>query len=188
MKSNWGEKFYEHYEHFFRNPVNQNVFSQGEGLPKIQILQFDKVFSGCKVFASLGLSHYANEIGNVGELYFPVEGAESSIARTLLANSIFYLVQNKIQFGRGISIRFDKLLFEFSEKTNKVSFYITQSFDLPDEFDEVSLGDETGYMMIGILISENEHDYFVEHGADKFESMIEEAEVDVYDIYRKSAI
>src|SRR5947209_16337544 len=103
MTANWGECYFDHYETFFSELTDRSIFEQDPESPSIQVLAYDQVFPDCRVFASLGLSHYAQELGKVGEVVVPVDDGWNDVP-TLLANALFYMIQNRISLGWGIAI------------------------------------------------------------------------------------
>ena len=102
----------------------------------------------------------------------------------IFMNAIFYVVSNKMNFGRGVLIDGIDNIFEgFSKQHNKAAVYFTESYVLPESFSIIE-GKCKVYM--GFLVSQNEVDYVKKYGYEQFEELLEEKNVDVINIDRKS--
>src|SRR2546423_1431025 len=94
---NWGEVYLDHYERCFGDFASREVFTPHEPGPVIQVLSYDNVIQGCRVYASLGLTHYAREVGSVGEAL--VCTAPCDDWPYILASVLFYLVNEPMELG-----------------------------------------------------------------------------------------
>ena len=104
----------------------------------------------------------------------------------IFMNAIFYVVSNKMNFGRGVLIDDIDNIFEgFSKQHNKVAVYFTEAYVLPEKFSIIE-GKCKVYM--GFFVSQNEVDYVKKYGCEQFEELLEEKNVYVIHIDRKSAI
>jgi antitoxin YqcF len=184
---NWGELFYDHFQRYLGNPMARKIYRQDGATPKIQILEFDNVFPGCKVFASFGASNYSETLGVRAEVVLPCDEGWSSVGG-LLANVLFYLVQDRIELGIGVGIKFGSIAPDFVERFGKTAIYFTNPFGLPPEFSAVKNDVETACVYLAILISEAEFDYFCNRGAAEFESVLERSGIDPYQVNRASCI
>ncbi len=188
MNEDWGDAYLSHYEKYFRPPVeSQSFVSLGTDSPTIQILRFDKVFKGCRVFASLGLTHFSNEIHDICEIYMPADDGWEVIPK-ILANTIFYLVQKRFSVGQGTSIGIESFDLGFSSRYNKSAVYLAHTYGLPEEFGDIKLREQYGRIFLAILLTRQEHNYFADHGAKNLEKLLMEKGVDPYSISRPSCI
>jgi hypothetical protein len=184
MSDRMGECYLDHYERFFKSPTTRNVFEQDNNSPSIQVLAYDNVFSGCRVFASLGLSHYSEELGQVGEVIVPVDEGWDDVP-FLLANSLFYMIQQRMALGWGITINcIENICPEFVNAFQKPALYFTHPFGLPTEFSEVEYDGVFGHLYLGLFISNRELDYFLKHGAGQFEDVLQSSDIDPYNLRR----
>ena len=104
----------------------------------------------------------------------------------IFMNAIFYVLSNKMNFGRGVLIDGIDNIFEgFSKQHNKAAVYFTESYVLPEIFSIIE-GKCKVYM--GFLVSQNEVDYVKKYGCEQFEKLLEEKAVDVINIDRRSVI
>jgi hypothetical protein len=180
---NWGEIYLDHYERFLGKPIDRSVFSQGKQSSGIQILQYANVFDGCATFASLGLTHYAVELKRVAEVVLAIDDGWNDAA-SILANTLFYLVQNRMELGWGISIAgVDRTDPAFADAYGKTAIYFARPQQYPREFASVPNG---GSMYAAFPISASEHRYFCENGALGFEEKL--VGTDVFDVDRASVI
>jgi antitoxin YqcF len=123
---NWGACYYDHYTSFFHEPFERKVFRQDDQSPSIQILAFDKVIDNCKVFCSLGLTHYRERVKTIGELFMPIDGGWDDIPY-IFANALFYLVQKPLTLTRGSSISgIEVIAPEFASRVIKKLHFILQ--------------------------------------------------------------
>jgi hypothetical protein len=104
----------------------------------------------------------------------------------IFANSIFYALSNNMNIGRGLLIEgADSIIEGFSEKCGKTTLYFTDVYLLPEEF---ALVDNKCHIYMGFFVSKEESEYIKKYGSDQFENLLEEKEVDVIDIKRKSIL
>lgn len=188
MTGRWGECYFDHFVKFFGNPSGRMVFEQDAASPSIQVLSFDNVFQGCRVFATLGLSHYADELGCLGEVVAPADGGWNEIP-TVLANALFHMVQHRMRIARGVAVGgVGRIRPRFAMSSQKTALYLTSPFGMPTGFEDVSCDGQIGQIYLGFLISEAELKYFAENGAEAFEDLIESKDVDPYNVMRATAI
>jgi len=156
--------------------------------PPIQILSFPRVFQGCEVFCSLGLSHYITSIGLVGEMYCPVDSGWD-VVPLLLADAIFQMVGLQMKLQPGFAFRnIERVSKEFADKSKKAALYFSRPVGLPDGFTRVTWGEQSGYMFLVSLISEAEFNYLRRVGSVEFEKMLESRRVDTINVMRDTAI
>ncbi len=184
----WGQCYFDHFERLFRAPVERAVFEQSADEPSIQVLSFDGVFGGCRVFATLGLSHYPAELGRVAEVIVPVD-SEWSAVPTLMANTFFHMIQTRQRIGRGVAIsglaRIDP---SFSHRAGKDALYFTDIYGLPAGSERVSCNGQSGGVYLGLFLSRVEYDLFRRRGAEGLEAAFERHAVDPYFLGRSSAV
>lgn len=188
---NWGEKYYDHFERYLGHVVEKEVFRKSDDKPSIQILTYENVFKGCKVFSSIGLSNYSCEIGCAAEVVLVADDGFNDCP-DLLANILFYITNEKMQIKSGLSVKgIQRIRRSFSEKFDKHGLYFTAPFGFPDEFNVISGVDESdsdGSVFLAFFISEDEAGYVKELGAGKFEDLLEMCDADVFAVDRKSVV
>lgn len=187
----WGDCYFDHFSKYFRVPIGREVFAQAPDEPDeptIQILSYDKVFKDCRLFASLGLTHYVDAVGKVAEIIVPADDAWELIPG-LMANALFYMVQEQMRIGRGIAIaRLDNVNGVFVHRFRKNALYITNPFGLPKGVEEVTCGGQRGSVYLGLFLSEAEYRFFLEHGAERLEGALEADAIDPYHLARASVV
>jgi hypothetical protein len=184
----YGDLYYDHFEEFFGHPMNRRIFKQGEHQSAIQILEYDGVFKGCRVLCSLGLSHYIEEVGGIYEVYLPVDDGWDS-APTILANTLFACIQQSLPLGRGACMGgIENVSPDFARAFEKAAIYFTYPYGLPPAFGRISYEDSIGLVLLGMFISSREREFFLDRGAEEFESLIESQEVDPVHLRRRSAV
>jgi hypothetical protein len=190
-ETNWGECYYDHYTRHFREPVSREIFSQNETSPTIQILAYTKVFPDCKVFGSLGLTHYPTAIESLSEAIVVTDEGWQEIPY-LLANTLFYIVQKPMRFGPGIVISgVDILQPRFAQTYQKTALYFTTTDTvetLPENFGRVGCSNETGVIYIGYFISTSERAFWKQHGSEHFETLLAEKRADLFHLRRSACV
>jgi len=183
------ERYLDHYARFLGEPVEAFPFNIGDDLPSIRVLRYDNVIAGCRVFATLGLSSFPGEGGEICEVMCPVDKAWDEVP-AILAQSLFRLVaRDPFHPIRGVAVNgIDDVSPEFTKKYRKTALYLTDPFELPEEFAFVQEGDTEGRMYLAIFLSKKEYEYLAANDCEHLEDQLEEKGVDPYDIRRKSCI
>ncbi|MBX7136248.1 MAG: suppressor of fused domain protein [Fimbriimonadaceae bacterium] len=185
---NWGACYLDHFAKWFRAPVARSVFEQGPYDPSIQVLSFDGVFEGCRVFATLGLSHYSADIGRVAEIVIPVDD-EWAIVPGLVANVLFHMIQTRQHIGRGVAVSgLDRIDPSFCQRVGKRALYLTDIYGLPAGAERVICDGQSGALYLGLFISRGEYEMFRRDGAEGLEGEFERRGVDPYSVGRPSAV
>lgn len=180
---NLGKSVLNHYESFLGKYIGVDKYTSDE--KKIQILGFDKTFRDCLVFASFGFSNYSSLINNLCEVIMPVDDDYDNCA-ILFVNALFYVIQQKMNFGRGTIIEgIDNIITDFSKRHNKTAIYFTESYILPEEFSKI---EDDLKMYMAFLISERERDFIYKYGCEQFENLLENEKVDIINVNRKSIV
>jgi hypothetical protein len=187
LSPQWGECYFDHFESYLGAPVRQDVFELGANDVKIQVIEFDNVFGGCRAFCSFGLSRFATEIGQIAEVFMPIDDGWA-FTPLILADVLFYMILHHIKIGWGRSISFADLHLDFVERFNKAAIYFAIPFGVPEGFEQVECGGKVGGVYLACYISEAEHQFRIKYGAEKFEELLAEQNVDVFQLKRISAI
>ena len=89
----WGECYLDHFEKHLGQHVTHETFEQNAHTPIIQVFGYDNVFGGCRAFCSFGFSNYARLVGQIAEVFMPVDDGWDDTA-FLLADTLFYIIQH----------------------------------------------------------------------------------------------
>ena len=182
------EKSYrDHYIRHFGKPDSVSSFEEGEGTPPIHIIGFDNVLDGCRTFFSLGLTNYRKEVARTVEVYAPASNG-LEIIPTIVANVLYFLIQQNMQIGIGQSIMFDSAFPDFVNEYSKTSLYFTMGGFLPDETTEIQTEEGLGNLFSAIFITPDEHRYFIDCGIEAFETILEKRLKKPFDIARPSVM
>lgn len=186
---NWGECYYDHFEKHLGKPVDRIRFFQNErsSRPWMQIISYDNIFEGCRAFCSLGLSNYGSQIGKIAEIFMPVDEAWEDTP-SILAAVLSHLIQRRLHIGRGTTVNFSNVFPDFVAQFGKTTIYFAEPFGTPEDFERVKCGSDIGEVFLASYISEAEYRFLKEYGAEKFEALLEEKQVDVFNIKRPSSI
>ncbi|BDI29072.1 hypothetical protein CCAX7_11230 [Capsulimonas corticalis] len=192
MSVDWTEAYVDHYARFFLGaPDATHLFQLDEARPPIQILTYDRVVAGCRLFASLGFSLYAPEGCAPAEVVCPVDAGGEAVP-DILANALFHIATRSEPLTLSWGSTLDGLEHvnpAFAKKYKKEALYFTDPYGFPDEFAHV-LADTGGIgrMYLAMFLSKKEHAFLREHQRDAFEEKLEEKGVDPYDVRRKSCV
>lgn len=182
-------RYLDHYARFLGEPVEAFPFAISEDLPPIRVLRYDNVIAGCRVFATLGLSSFPGEGGEICEVICPVDKAWDEVP-AILAQSLFRLVAREPYHpARGVAVNgIDDVNPDFVKKYRKSAVYLTDPFELPEEFAFVEHDGTEGRMYLAIFLTTKEYEYLAANDCERLEDCLEEKGVDPYDIRRKSCV
>lgn len=179
--NNIGEEILNHYEKFLGIFEQRRVFKSNENVPSIQLLQYGNIFEGCKTYASFGLSKFSELINNTCEVILAVDDDYQKSA-FILANVLFYIIENKLNFGRGTYIEgIENIDKEFVDRHRKNAVYFTETNVFPDEFSDIN---GIAKMYLAFFISQEEYNFIKNYGCEKFEDYLEKNEIDIMDLNR----
>ncbi|URZ15091.1 suppressor of fused domain protein [Clostridium felsineum] len=187
---NYGELYYDHYCKFLGEPIDRELYKNNKEMPSIQVLKYDNVFEKCLVYNTLGLSKYDEIVGNNVEISMVVDGGFNS-AGYILANTIYYCIGNEIELGRGVAISgIESIDKRFAQKYDKRAVYLTDPFAFPEDYSYVctETGNKDGRILLAFFISQAEYEYFVKYGTERFEELLEEKNVDPFNVSRSSMV
>lgn len=180
---NMGELLLNHYEHFLGNYIGADVYNNGQ--QEIQILGFPEAIENSMVFATFGVSKHSDIINNQCEIILAVDENYDECAE-IFANSVFYILSNRMEFGKGILIEgAGNIVDNFVEKYHKSALYFTNIFLLPEEFAFVN---DICRIYMCFFVSSKEAEYIKKYGSEKFEDLLEKGGVDVIDLKRESIL
>ena len=181
-----GGMYFDHLAHHFGTAARRSVFQLEPSSPSVQILEYDHVMAECRLFATLGLTHFRSGPAPWSEL-FTIANAEWDTIPQILSSCVFFVEGIRLHVERGIAIRFSREFGEFVSRTGKVALYITEPFgELARTF--VVEPTRSDYRLLcGIFISQREYDVFVSAGWEEFEGVLKRAAVDPFDLGRESA-
>jgi hypothetical protein len=174
-ESSWGECYFDHYVKTFKVPPQGREVFEGVTGQKLQVLWFDAL-PGCRIFATVGLTHFSQEIGSTVEL---VGGAETSLASipSAFANVLFLAVEQRIQLREGVSITgLQRACPEFVARHQKPGVYFARPNWIAAAATHVHCGEATGHLLDAVFISRAEYDFLCEHGSTDLEARVRSAE------------
>jgi hypothetical protein len=185
---NWGECYYDHFTGYLGHPIAREVFEHGMREPSIQVLAYDNVFDNCRCFCSLGLTHYAKQVHGPVEVFLPIDDGWQDVPY-VLANALFFMVQNTITMERGTHITgVANILPNFAAAFGKTALYFTIPYGLPDSFGQVACGKAMGRVYLACFISASESIFLDEYGVEAFETMLETQDIDLFNLRRHSCV
>ena len=185
---NWGECYFDHYSKFFGEPVVRRAFEPFGSQWSLQVLEYAKVFAGCRVFATLGLSHYSRELGGVAEVIVPSDDGWDDVP-PLLANALSLAIREEIPILRGTSIGgVGHISPLFGARFSKEAIYLTRPHNLPEGALAVKCGHEMGKLLLGMFLSAEEAALLWADGPDALEDALEAGGADPFHLLRDSVV
>ncbi|MGO8672313.1 MAG: hypothetical protein ACLQVD_13230 [Capsulimonadaceae bacterium] len=212
------DRYLDHFARYLGEPDRAALFSVADGLPPIRILSYNNVIAGCRVFASLGLSAYLPEGAScevicpvdtgwdempailadglfhfVGRAHSASEEANPCGAQCLgsfdedesggddVSRATDFHLQRGMAVdgvGRG----------SLDRQFGKTAIYLTDPFEMPEEFAFVEDRGRQGRVYLVICLSQSEYEYLIANDCEHLEDRLEECGVDPYDIRRKSCV
>lgn len=186
MTTGWGEAYFDHFERYFRSPDRVEVY-RSEDHPTVQVLEYDRVFEGCRVFATVGVSHFAKQLGGPAEVVVPVDGGYEAVS-LLLGTAPVSLSHNRQPLARGsVLAGIEEVSPGFVRAFGKDALYFTEPYGLPEEFGLVCHEGMHGRVYFGIFISRRELAVLDRVGAAEFETRFQGAHADPFALGRPSA-
>lgn len=183
MTEQVGESYLNHYEKYLGDFVDVHQYGR-EDTNTIQFLEYRNVFEGCITYMTLGLSNYADVIQQNCEIALVVDDCYG-LSVDLLANVLFYIIDQAMQFGAGVHIGgLQNVSNQFVKKTKKNAIYFTYPTIFPSEF--ANIDEIGGAIYMAFFISQEEYSFIEEQGAERFEDLLENCSCDVFDVKRKS--
>lgn len=121
MSEQWIKCYQQHLERYLESAIRSQTFQQEAGTSTIEILMYDQLFTGCRTFCSLGLTHYRQEVENIAEVILATDDGWDDIPY-IFANALFYIVQAKMKIGWGMVIGgIDTIAPHFARKFGKMA-------------------------------------------------------------------
>jgi hypothetical protein len=186
-------KFLAKYMHsaFGGNPNARviNYWNNDESLSIPILICPESPREGLTTYATVGLSDYPMYQDNE-EFHVRLEiiGACCSEIKwfpNILATSAFYVIQNGWLYRPGSTI--ENVVNIYDSNTEMKYIYFTSPF-LWQELETLQCKTKKVVWLLSVLISEAECNYLKCYGSDKFEDLLEECNVDVFDIARFSVL
>jgi hypothetical protein len=184
-RDKWKKCYISHFNKYLGKAKLIEAFEQDKNNPSIDIISYVNVFGGCRAFCTIGLSSYKDVVGQYAEIFMPIDRAWDETPQ-ILASTLFNRIQNKQRIGWGLSIRFADVFPEFVKKYSKSAIYFTIPYDVPEGLNKVVCGKNEGFVYLAFYISEGEYQYFIKHGTEKFDSLLEKENADMFNLLRPS--
>ena len=184
---NLGEAYLDHYERILgRGPTER--WTLGAGGPTLQVLAYDGIFKGCRVFATLGLTHFRDRLGSIVEVV-AVEDDGLAEVPGVLGSACLYLATEGQGFARGHAMSgLENIDARFAQKFQKSAIYFCGLQGFPTEFSTVRAGPDHGVVTAAVFITATEFKALGALGSKRFERVLAEQRVDPFALARKSAV
>lgn len=140
------------------------------------------------VYASLGLTHFADIVGATAEVILCSDPRDDRIPY-ILASCLYYLVNHQMECGWGMVVGgIENIAPMFVSETDKTSFYFGLPSILPPPVRQIVAGRDRGDLFVVTPISAAEHQLFTDKGARELEAALEASRLDPFILGRPSAV
>jgi hypothetical protein len=172
--------YFDHFERWFPDRlVGREIFRDGVFGGSLQVLLYDRVFEGCRVFTTIGMAHVA--LAPLCEWMVVTDREWDAIPRVLAACAFSAMYEGWNGWGYGVR-DIGTSDAAFAARTGKQHLYLTLPHSLPEyDFHRVSCGGREARVFQAIFVTEGELRYLSDHGIDAFEARMEREELDLYD-------
>jgi hypothetical protein len=148
----------------------------------------DPIDKNVTIHCTIGLSDYENLVGKQN---IPVELLIAAYkkfekAKNILSTCGFYIIKDKYECRPG-SVFMRMIEFYYKDKEMK-HIYFAEPFLWQDKLDQIKAENKEANFLFCIPISDAELAYKQKNGDDALESLLQENEIDIYDLDRKSVI
>jgi hypothetical protein len=188
MTVHWPKLFWQHFQRAFGKPYDWQDFEQDQFSTPLRLVTYDRAYREYRVFASIGLTEYADELQQRGEVIALADAAQKDIP-FLLVNALFFLIGQRIPLASKCCIGgVDVLLPRFAEQFGKSAIYFTVATGFPEGFERLEADGETAEVFQGIFVSPQERAFIQRHGGDEFEVKLKDSDADPCSLRRPSVV
>jgi hypothetical protein len=182
-----GEAYLDHYERFFRDSTSRASFEHDGA--SIQVLDFPHAMQGAHIYASIGLTHFQDQLHEVCEVVVPTSVGSDEVSKAV-GSSLLFLLMTGAQFA-GISYlrHLHRAMPAFHQRYGKSAMAFVDPFPFPIEVAHVPLtGGRAGKLWMGFFLTDGEVAFAERSGVEALTALLEERGVDVVDIDRPSVV
>jgi hypothetical protein len=188
MSVHWPRIFWQHYQRHFGKPYDWQDYEQDQLTTPLRLVTYDRAYREFKVFASVGLTEYAEELRTLGEVIALADAAPNDVP-VLLVNALFFMINKCIPLASRCCIGgVDVLLPRFAEQFGKAALYFMPATGFREGFDRIEADGETAQVFQGIFVSPQEHAYIGRHGGEEFEARLQDSDADPCSLRRPSLV
>jgi hypothetical protein len=182
-----GEAYLDHYERILGCSPNERwALSAGDRV--LQVLAYDGIFKGCRVFATLGLTHFRERLGSIVEVVAVADDGLAEVPK-VLGSACLYLATEGQGFARGHAMSgLENIDAGFVRKFQKSAIYFCGLQGFPVEFGTVCAGPDHGVVTAAMFISAAEFKALAALGRKRFEQVLAEQAVDPFALGREPAV
>jgi hypothetical protein len=177
MSNLWDRCYYQHFTSYLGKPFDREVYQSDDDSPPLQVVTYDQRYPGYRLYASLGLTAYADDIRQVAEVVVLADEGRK-VLPFLFVNALFFVVRQRIPLASKFAIGgVDRLAPDFAERFDKAALYfmqVTPEDEFPEGFEKVGCPDagEVGQVYQGLFISEAEHEFLKRSGGPALEERL----------------
>jgi hypothetical protein len=190
MFSPWERCYYQHFMSYFGKPFDLATYAPGDDRPPLRLLTHDQAYPGYRLYASLGMTGYADDVKDLAEVILLADAGHDQVP-FLFVNALYFITRQHIPLTRPFAVGgIERLAPEFAEQFGKAALFVDAADGFGEQFGEVPCEGELGHVYQGIFISEAEHDYLKRHGADDFRERYraQGESADLCSLYRPSVV
>ena len=177
--ANLAKEIYDHYEKYLGDMLGADFYPD----QNLQLMGFQDAVEGCLTFGTMGLSLHKKELGSCCEAVLTTEEDLDTCAE-IFVKVLSYIIAHCLPLNKGMTIGgIDGLKPEFYRAYHKSALYFTEPTMFTGGFREIG---EDLRIYMAIFITPEEEAYIKAHGAEAFETLLEQAKADVISLRRDS--
>lgn len=179
----YAARVWDHYAHFFGDPVGQTKLRGPEGEP-LHVLEYAQVFEGCRTFTTVGVG-LLQDVPHEVMLAAAWQGDELP---RLLVSTALALAHAGTPLKAGVAAGgLASFAPTFAQQTGKTAMLFVPPQALPPLFASVT-GEPRAEILMAVPLSEAEYALCKREGVDALEAALERAQVDPFEVARRSVV
>jgi hypothetical protein len=188
MSVRWPKLFWQHFQRHFGKPYDWQDYEQDQFSSPLRLVTYDRAYREYRVFASIGLTEYDEELQQRGEVILLADAGQKDVP-FLLVNALYFMIGKRIPLDSKCCIGgVDVLLPRFAEHFGKSALYIQPATGFREGFQRVEADGESAQVFQAIFVSPQEYSFIQRNGGAEFEQRMEESDADPCSLSRPSCV
>jgi hypothetical protein len=172
MTASWDRCYRRHFGTYLGKPFDVQTYRPDADSPPLQVAIFDRRYPGVRVFASVGLTAYASDVKETGEVVVLADHGWKEVP-FLFVNALLCITRNRIPLASRFAVGgVANLAPEFADQYDKAALYFALADGFDPGFEKVECDGGVGLVFEAQFISEAEEDFLKRSGAEALEEKL----------------